>query len=154
MFCQTVFAGCQLMMSSGKCTLQFTETYNTSEEKTEWQQILLWKNHLYCFYRSTPLTHKCAHENQNFSCTAVWIWYNFSPVDLRIAKLYIFWKLSARAFQWCMVLLCADQQRKSCSRFLALLLILLLITHWVTSITTTTDPRIWIAVNAILNSFL
>ena len=132
MFCQTVFAGCQLMMSSGKCTLQFTETYNTSEEKTEWQQILLWKNHLYCFYRSTPLTHK-------LSCTGIWISYNFSPVDLRIAKLYIFWKLSARAFQWCMVLLCADQQQKSYCRFLAHLLIHLLITHWVRSLTTTSS---------------
>ena len=59
MLCQTVFAGCQLMMSSGKCTLQFTETCSTSEEKKEWQQILLkkqQKNSLTVFFHTNPIT--------------------------------------------------------------------------------------------------
>ena len=53
-------------MSSGLCTLQFTETYNTSEEKTEWQQILLWKNQWQCFFIQTYLSNDARMKILNF----------------------------------------------------------------------------------------
>ena len=41
MICQTVFAGCPLMMSSELCTLQFWQPYSSTEEKS-WRKSLAW----------------------------------------------------------------------------------------------------------------
>ena len=136
---QTVFADSQLLVSSTKCIRSWVRLIVLQKKYLNYSKF--WTEKIIArVFQSRILTHKCAHENQKLSCTGIWISYNFSPVDLRIAKLYIFWKLTARAVQWCMVLLCADQQQKSYSRFLAHLLIHLLITHWVRSMTTTRDP--------------